>query len=180
MTDPILEIMAERERQISTEGCTLENDDRHRKGQLRDAAACYLLIDGTSRGIIANLWPFFRLWWKPSTERRNLVKAAALIVAELERLDRLEMAQNPKTPEIDPPERQYGPAPPLPTKDDDGQISNVIGGVNDGIAGQYQGTDAVTEGPKPKNLRLDTVKRGKKGLGNGGNATDAGPAPGAS
>lgn len=30
-----------------------------------------------------------RDWWKPKDRRRNLVKAGALIVAEIERLDRL-------------------------------------------------------------------------------------------
>lgn len=33
-------------------------------------------------------WPWHRVWWKPSTRRRNLVKAGALILAEIERLDR--------------------------------------------------------------------------------------------
>ncbi|MEB3421767.1 hypothetical protein VK682_24660 [Salipiger manganoxidans] len=34
------------------------------------------------------LWPWDRKWWKPTTPRRDLVKAGALIVAEIERLDR--------------------------------------------------------------------------------------------
>lgn len=33
-------------------------------------------------------WPWNAEWWKPSDRRRNLVKAAALILAEIERLDR--------------------------------------------------------------------------------------------
>lgn len=35
-------------------------------------------------------WPWSREWWKPKNPRRDLVKAGALIVAEIERLDRLE------------------------------------------------------------------------------------------
>jgi len=33
-------------------------------------------------------WPWAEKWWKPKNERRDLVKAAALILAEIERLDR--------------------------------------------------------------------------------------------
>lgn len=33
-------------------------------------------------------WPWDFQWFKPSDDRRNLVKAGALILAELERLDR--------------------------------------------------------------------------------------------
>ncbi|MNY70647.1 hypothetical protein D3C86_2088230 [compost metagenome] len=34
-------------------------------------------------------WPWSEDWWKPSPEpRRNLVKAGALILADIERLDR--------------------------------------------------------------------------------------------
>jgi hypothetical protein len=34
------------------------------------------------------IWPWDRKWWKPTDRRRDLVKAAALILAEIERLDR--------------------------------------------------------------------------------------------
>jgi hypothetical protein len=37
-------------------------------------------------------WPWDLKWWKPTTPRRDLVKAAALIVAEIERLDRAALA----------------------------------------------------------------------------------------
>ena len=33
-------------------------------------------------------WPWAPEWWKPSSYRRNLIKAGALIIAEIERLDR--------------------------------------------------------------------------------------------
>ena len=35
-----------------------------------------------------SMWPWTSEWWKPSTRRRMLVKAAALILSEIERLDR--------------------------------------------------------------------------------------------
>lgn len=37
-------------------------------------------------------WPWHIDWWKPSDPRRNLVKAGALILAEIERLDRASLA----------------------------------------------------------------------------------------
>ena len=38
-------------------------------------------------------WPWHRQWWKPKNARRDLVRAAALIVAEIERLDRATVAR---------------------------------------------------------------------------------------
>lgn len=95
----IEEIAAERRRQIEGEGWTLRHDDRHNDGSLARAAACYAAPDAVmmqwpdqvmecdSRRLV---WPWDQGSWKPSTERRNLIKSAALIVAEIERLDRLE------------------------------------------------------------------------------------------
>lgn len=77
-------IAAERQRQIEVEGWTPEHDDDHNNGELADAAACY------ARGrCMSSVWPWDDNWWKPgSGRRRQLVKAGALIVAEIERLDR--------------------------------------------------------------------------------------------
>ena len=33
-------------------------------------------------------WPWEPRWWKPKNPRRDLVRAAALLIAEIERLDR--------------------------------------------------------------------------------------------
>ena len=86
------EIGDERRRQIEVEGWTPEHDDAHAGGELADAAACYAatLPLTRPRGLFgrAALWPWSASWWKPQGRRRDLVKAAALIVAELERLDR--------------------------------------------------------------------------------------------
>ena len=86
----IEEIAAERRRQIEVEGWTPEHDDAHNKGEMASAAACYAVGDYAVRdpNKWITLWPWDRAWWKPTTRRRNLIKAAALIVAEIERLDR--------------------------------------------------------------------------------------------
>jgi len=83
----IEEIVAERKRQIEVEGWTPEHDDDHAEGDLARAAACYaagelLFID------VIPLWPWSAEWWKPKGRRHDLIRAAALIVAEIERLDR--------------------------------------------------------------------------------------------
>ncbi len=98
----IEEIAAERRRQIEVEGWTPEHDDEHSTGEMAEAAACYVMaaVPGGC-GIIprdASLvptrrpwlyWPWDRKWFKPTDDRRRqLVKAGALIIAEIERLDR--------------------------------------------------------------------------------------------
>jgi hypothetical protein len=83
------EIAAERLRQIVAEGWTPEHNDQHRGGEMALAAACYA-ISGAGRVGFNNglLWPFSLRWWKPSDCRHDLIRSAALLVAELERLDR--------------------------------------------------------------------------------------------
>lgn len=101
------EISAERQRQIEVEGWTPDHDDEHTDGSLADAAASYAatrpgftsrteeipsrgesIVSRTAR--VPRIWPksWSIDWWKPKIRRRNLVKAGALIVAEIERLDR--------------------------------------------------------------------------------------------
>ena len=41
-------------------------------------------------------WPWDMKWWKPCPGRRMLVKAGALILAEIERMDRIAAAKNPQ------------------------------------------------------------------------------------
>ena len=76
-------ITAERERQISEEGWTAEHDQEHDDGELAKAAACYLLPE-----IKGEWWPWSWKWWKPTPEDRQceLVKAGALVAAELDRV----------------------------------------------------------------------------------------------
>lgn len=84
----IADIAAERSRQINAEGWTPEHDDKHTRNELADAAACYahgeIIVDDAD----GDIWPWDDDWWKPKDRRHDLVRAAALIVAEIERLDR--------------------------------------------------------------------------------------------
>ncbi len=95
----IAEIHSERLRQINAEGWTSDHDDEHGNAQLAAAAAAYAAHAASFRGapeLGVNyriktphpLWPWGHHWWKPKDPRRDLVRAAALIVAEIERLDR--------------------------------------------------------------------------------------------
>ena len=82
------EIADELRRQIDVEGFAVESDDGKYTGRgISFAAASYAIHDGDNR-YMPGLWPWSKRSWKPTTRRHNLVKAAALIVAEIERLDR--------------------------------------------------------------------------------------------
>lgn len=84
------EVATERLRQVLVEGFTASHDDEHVNGELADAAACYALNAALPvPKLPPPYWPWARSWWKPATRRDDLVKAAALLVAEIERLDRL-------------------------------------------------------------------------------------------
>ncbi len=87
-------IAAERTRQIENEKWTAEHDDAHERGELLIAGLAY----GTAaqhqgmHGKKADMdfvrdmfWPWNEDAWKPGDRRRNLVKAAALIAAEIDR-----------------------------------------------------------------------------------------------
>lgn len=114
----LADIREERVRQIHVEGWTKDHDDRHFAGEMARAAAAYAVVgsmpddrnfqadvwgrttDGQVRTFRIGwflpalmLWPWDTNWWKPKGQRRNLVKAGALIVAEIERLDRAEAAK---------------------------------------------------------------------------------------
>lgn len=95
------DILAERVRHIHVEGWHAEHDDLHDDGQMAAAAACYAVnstIAHEQRGtgskwnlmMKVTVWPWDLKWWKPTSPRRNLVKAGALILAEIDRLDREE------------------------------------------------------------------------------------------
>ena len=104
-------IAAERERQVSEEGWTAEHDDTHIVGELADAAAClaatepifvrreqaeqgYRYVRGT---LYTSPWPYevksprgeWGPWYVAGSDRvRTLVKAGALIAAEIDRFER--------------------------------------------------------------------------------------------
>lgn len=90
-TQAARDVLAERRRQVEQEGWTPERDDEYVDGQLAGAASCYAVKDITHwarEEIISRLWPWPAEWWKPRDNRANLVKAGALILADIERLDR--------------------------------------------------------------------------------------------
>ncbi|HHG4871222.1 TPA: hypothetical protein ACPWGY_002367 [Pseudomonas aeruginosa] len=97
-----LDVQAERRRQVEAEGWTPEHDDAHSHGEMARAAACYALAgssapnDGTAALLVSLAWPWDEQWWKPTSARRDLVKACALALAEIERLDRAGISQNPQ------------------------------------------------------------------------------------
>lgn len=102
-------IAAERRRQISEEGRTSEHDDGHDDGSLAHAAACYAMPERlyVERRVAAGV-QFLDPWpWSPYGDKRKrqsnypnaiptegperldlLVKAGALIAAEIDRLER--------------------------------------------------------------------------------------------
>jgi hypothetical protein len=86
------DVLAERRRQIVAEGWTPEHDDGHAQGEMADAAALYASLRVRHIAGFAT-WPWSPDWFKPKDRRRDLVKAGALILAEIERLDRKDAKQ---------------------------------------------------------------------------------------
>ena len=80
-------IAAERQRQIEVEGWTPEHDAVHTDGELVEAAIAYAVAAiGLTVSAEADWWPWDLEWWKPKDTRSNLIRAGALIAAELDRL----------------------------------------------------------------------------------------------
>ncbi|MFM0479088.1 hypothetical protein PQQ81_01015 [Paraburkholderia strydomiana] len=94
-------VISERRRQVDAEGFAIEHDDEHEAGVLASAAVAYALAaadalhpfsqgdGGYHTSSPPDMWPWEPAWWKPSTPRRSLEKAAALLLAELDRLLRV-------------------------------------------------------------------------------------------
>ena len=87
MTAAEVDVLAERRRQIEVEGWTPEHDDEHDEGEIPHAAACYALMAGGTFAVDP-LWPKGWGEMRAKPHRRMLVIAAALLLAEIERLDR--------------------------------------------------------------------------------------------
>jgi len=102
-------IAAERKRQVTKERWTAKHDDEHEARELARAAQCYLnhyvarqhiygntlrlpsIIDGPKAyqsELPSDEWPWGDKFWNPQNPLRDLVKAAALIAAEIDRLQR--------------------------------------------------------------------------------------------
>ena len=86
-----VDVLKERVRQVEGEGYGVESDDGYTDYQLPRAAICYAIKAAGLPSHRATLyWPFPAPAFKPTERRANLVKAAALLLAEIERLDRAE------------------------------------------------------------------------------------------
>lgn len=91
LSQALTDVIKERRRQVAVEGWTYEHDDQHDNGELSMAAATYAVNGAmeTYGGVKPPwTWPFSRNWWKPKNPRSDLVRAAALIIADIERMDR--------------------------------------------------------------------------------------------
>jgi hypothetical protein len=84
-------IADERQRQIQVEGWSAAHDLGHYRDDLAIAGALYALPESERlypSGKIPKGWPWEEQWWKPCPDNRirELVKAGALIAAEIDRL----------------------------------------------------------------------------------------------
>lgn len=104
----LVELFKERVKQILHDHYDFEHDAKHSPGYLARAGAAYALLaepqkeltiadcGGAVKRIVRvfqedlaeQLWPWDDDSFKPKDPRRNLVRAAALIIAEIERMDR--------------------------------------------------------------------------------------------
>lgn len=93
----------ERWRQIREEGFELEDDLRYDPDTLARAAGSYLMAataDHPEEAPVPGAWPWDAETWKPSASKvRNLVKAAALLVAEVDAALYRERFTDPPSPE---------------------------------------------------------------------------------
>jgi hypothetical protein len=92
-------VIAERHRQIDAEGWDTAHDDLHAHGELAAAGAAYALTaekhltngpDVVNDRLIyvPKFWPWDIAWFKPVGFRRDLVRGAALLIADGEKWDR--------------------------------------------------------------------------------------------
>ncbi|HBZ7606333.1 hypothetical protein [Klebsiella pneumoniae] len=100
VTAAAADVLAERKRQVSVEGWTPSHDDAHKNNEMAFAAACYAFHAAAASWDLEDCgteydshpapknWPWEPEWWKPKSARADLVRAGALILAELERIDR--------------------------------------------------------------------------------------------
>lgn len=92
-------ILAERERQITGEGFDSRHDDEHVNGELLAVARMYWQraigvalpmqdVDGIR---VPVGFPWDAEWWKPKTSQRDLERAGALCLAEIDRRRRADV-----------------------------------------------------------------------------------------
>ena len=99
------DIAAERKRHFDVEKFTVARDRRgYPGGQLINAAVSYATYARSDcdfdaaramklHSVVPTMWPWSVGWWKPTNRRQMLIKAGALIAAEIDRFD-LETKEN--------------------------------------------------------------------------------------
>jgi hypothetical protein len=87
-TPGLRDVIAERQRQIHGEGWSSEHDDAHRASELARAAMALIACSFGLVPTATQWWPFDPTALRAKGARRDLVRAAALLIAEIERLDR--------------------------------------------------------------------------------------------
>lgn len=89
--DGLARVVGERIRQVDEEGFSPDADLRSSDGQLRLAAARYLVhgIDPELDRQLAKVWPWSPEWWKPKGLKRDIERGAAIAVAAVTRNARL-------------------------------------------------------------------------------------------
>ena len=99
LTNAADSVLAERRRQIEAEGYSPDHDDDHTAGELAQAAAD-LCVDGTDFRVVDPDGDEMLGWGLTeahrSDRRRQLVIAGALVLAEIERIDRAHIASKEK------------------------------------------------------------------------------------
>jgi len=90
-------ISEERNRQVEQEKWSNDHDDSHDDESLACAAACYAMPERFRNTRKRGLWRWASRWWKPTPDNRirELVKAGALIAAEIDRIHRTEQKGTP-------------------------------------------------------------------------------------
>lgn len=100
-------VLTERIRQIQFHCFYPDQDDEYVNGDLALAGACYAIeaakqateTEGAMR-LVPEAWPWMAASWRPHDQRRNLVKAGALILAEIDRLDRAAALAQKEQPHV--------------------------------------------------------------------------------
>lgn len=101
--DVAQELLAERRRQIDVEGWTPKHDERHPTEDFALAVAAYALAAASpahsAPGVVEaharGWWPWSPETFSPKDMRRDLVRAGALAIAAIERLDREAILSQP-------------------------------------------------------------------------------------
>lgn len=96
LTKAAQDVLAERQRQQEREGYTIQHDDEHSYNSLALAGVSYATIAARpdpdflpyGGGKTPASWPWEPAAWKPKGPRRDLVRATALLLAAIEKIDR--------------------------------------------------------------------------------------------